>query len=776
MYWAAIVMAALPVNRATSQGHAFSVKDDIQMVRFSDPSSDPSIPASDQASQSPDGRYVAIVTTRGLLVSDETESDITIFNLREVAAFLKNGMASAPKPRTIARNVSVLHRDQTVAYAPVIQDLRWSSDANTLYFRGENPNGASQIYEVKVQGSEPRALTPPDESVDHFDVVGSTIVCTASELASGLTSPKDAINKDARAVTGERIYEVLFPGQISSIEPETFSMSVLHNASGQWVSKRLPDYSVRERTYLSSVFPFVVSPKADKVIAVTPVLTVPKDWQRCDPVSGFEHLRLLSRSDADLTKPDNVMRPRQYTLTDLSTGKTVSLLNAPNARSLAYYLDENRVAWSADERRVLITNTFLPLGESAGNTRPCAVASVDFPSFHVSCLVFESQDLQPEGLHLQDVSFGVDDDEALVLLRQGAEPQVLRHYHFEDNHWVMTSSQSTAAATERLGKSTNVSIQVVVRQSLNDPPTLWAINRETGEERELWNPNPQFNDIRFAEALPYEWKDKTGLVWTGILVKPVDYVPGKKYPLVIQMYSFVDGQFLTDGLYPTAFAARQLASVGFMVLQIKKKPDMLSGADREIHVEGYRSAIDSLSDAGLIDRTKIGVVGFSWTCWYAVDALIDAPDLFAAATIADGFDDSYMQYLLFGVDGGPIRKQMERIYGTMPFGAGLNTWVKEAPGFHLDQVRAPVRIEAINPTSVLQEWELYSSLRMQGKPVDLIYFPHGTHIHQAPLERLESQQGDVDWFRFWLEGYVDPDPSKRAQYLRWERLRNQPAE
>jgi hypothetical protein len=65
---------------------------------------------------------------------------------------------------------------------------------------------------------------------------------------------------------------------------------------------------------------------------------------------------------------------------------------------------------------------------------------------------------------------------------------------------------------------------------------------------------------------------------------------------------------------------------------------------------------------------------------------------------------------------------------------------------------------------------------MQGKPVDLIYFPHGTHIHQAPLERLESQQGDVDWFRFWLQGYIDPNPSKCAQYLRWRRLRNQPAE
>jgi len=772
MWGTAIVLAALSVICANSQDHAFSVQDDIRMVRFSDPSSDPDVPGSDIAAQSPDGKYVAIVTRRGILTSDRIESDVTVFDLREVARFLKNRALAAPKPRMIARMVSLPHRDQTTAYASVIHDLRWSSDGTALYFRGENSRGASQLYEAKVQGSAPNALTPADESIDHFDVVGSTIVYTASKLASDDITPKDAINKDARAVTGERIYDVLFPGQLSTIDPETFSMSVLHNANGQWVAKRLPNYSVQERTYLSSVFPFFLSPKADKVITVTPVLTVPAAWQQYEPVAGFEHLRLSAHGEPDLTSPDNVMRPRQYTLTDLATGKTVPLIDAPNARSLAYYLDENRVVWAADERRVLVTNTFLSPDKDAGNRLPCAAASVDLPSFHVSCFFSEAQDLEPQGFHIQDVSFGTNDGEALVLLRHGAEPQVLRHYRFENGQWVMTSFESMAAATERLRRATNSAIQIVVRQALNDPPALWAVDREAEEKRELWDPNPQFRHIRFGEASPYQWKDKTGRQWAGILVKPVDYAPGNKYPLVIQMYSFVDGQFLTDGLYPTAFAARELASAGFVVLQIKKKPDTLTEADRAIHVEGYRSAIQSLSDAGLIDRTRVGVVGFSWTCWYAIDALIDAPELFAAATVADGLDDSYMQYLLFGVDGGSIRKQMERIYGTAPFGAGLNTWVTQAPGFHLDQVRAPVRIEAINPTSVLQEWELYSSLRMQGKPVDLIYFPHGTHIHQAPLERLESQQGDVDWFRFWLQGYVDPDPSKSGQYRRWAKLGN----
>ncbi len=320
-----------------------------------------------------------------------------------------------------------------------------------------------------------------------------------------------------------------------------------------------------------------------------------------------------------------------------------------------------------------------------------------------------------------DVSFGVTDDEATVTLKQGPKDQVVQRYRLDENGWHLIASSAVSEASR--------DIQISIRQSLNEPPTLWVSNRRTGKARQLWDPNPQLGHMRFGEASLYQWKDKAGREWSGVLVKPVGYEAGKRYPLVVQMYSYVENQFLTDGLYPTAFAARHLASVGFVVLQIKKRPDTLSEADPQVHLEGYRSAIESLDAAGMVDRSRVGVVGFSWTCWYAVNALIKDPSLFAAATIADGLDNSYMQYLVFGVGAHPILRQMDRIRETSPFGDGLKKWMEEAPGFHLDQVQSPVRIEAINPGSVLQEWEMYASLRIQKKPVDLIYFPHGTHIH-----------------------------------------------
>jgi hypothetical protein len=145
--------------------------------------------------------------------------------------------------------------------------------------------------------------------------------------------------------------------------------------------------------------------------------------------------------------------------------------------------------------------------------------------------------------------------------------------------------------------------------------------------------------------------------------------------------------------------------------------------------------------------------------------------MFSAATIADGMDASYMTYRLFAEGRPSMAKEYEKIIGVKPIGDGLSTWFHRAPGFHLDQIATPLRIEAIGPVSVLTEWEIYASLREQHKPVDLIYIPAGQHILQKPLDRLASQQGNVDWFRFWLESYEDSDPAKASQYERWRSMR-----
>lgn len=77
------------------------------------------------------------------------------------------------------------------------------------------------------------------------------------------------------------------------------------------------------------------------------------------------------------------------------------------------------------------------------------------------------------------------------------------------------------------------------------------------------------------------------------------------------------------------------------------------------------------------------------------------------------------------------------------------------------------------PTSVLADmWEPYAGLYSLKKPVDLVMLKSNEHVITNPVERVASQTLSVDWFRFWLQGYEDPNPAKADQYKRWRDLRS----
>ena len=779
-----LVLPALLSGRGQGQQQAFSVKDDIAMARFSELSEEDNVATQVCKLYSPDRIHVAVVTTKGLIATDQIQSSISVFDLREVERFLQSPSRSQPKPRVIATVTAIPDGVETIAYAPIIKDVRWSADSRHLYFRAQNEHGGYQLEEASVAENTFRALTPSSYDVNRYDLAGNTIVYTAALMDVSHSSPGVPINRDAVDSTGYRVKDILFPGQMASFQPHSYSMFVLHLARNHSIPEKVFGYSVPETAVYLNTLPFRLSPDGTHLVSLEPFTgDIPKLWERYEPLPLLGYLRLRS-DDLDLTRPEKLIRLRQYVLINLASGGKTTLLAAPSAQSLGYLAYANRVSWSNDEARLLVTNVFFPLiatttSPSPVPTRPCAVASVDLPSLNIRCLYFDGDTTPFHSGHVSDVRFGMDRNEALVSLQRDDKQREVILFHLEGGVWKLVSEGpvlqqgSTEQEPDQVSAGHGPDVRIYMRQSLNEAPALWASDALTKKDRLLWNPNPQLDRLAFGEASVYRWNDMTGLEWTGGLIKPVGYAPGHRYPLVIQMYMFREHQFLTDGTYPSAFAARQLASAGFVVLQIQKKPDILSDEDAQTGLAGYRSAIRSLTDDGLIDPSRVGVVGFSWTCWYVANAIVKAPQLFAAATIADGLNNSYMQYMFFAPDAPSLQEQMNKIRGGSPFGTGLDRWIKEAPDFHLDQVQTPVRMETINPSSVLQEWELYAGLRIQHKPVDMIYFPYGTHIHQRPLERLESQQGNVDWMRFWLQDYEDPDPAKRPQYQRWQQLKSE---
>ncbi len=208
-----------------------------------------------------------------------------------------------------------------------------------------------------------------------------------------------------------------------------------------------------------------------------------------------------------------------------------------------------------------------------------------------------------------------------------------------------------------------------------------------------------------------------------------------------------------------------------MVVQVRDTFEDI-GTPHEIatNVAGYEGLIRYLEERQLIDRSRIGIIGFSRTALYVKYALSHTKIEFAAASITDGFDGGYVPYMLT-LNSTENDNPWEAVNGGIPFASGLDSWISRSPIFHVREVHAPVRIVALNTWSLVGEWEWFAALRRLHKPVDFVYVRDGSHILQRPWDRMVSQQGNVDWFDFWLNDREDPDPAKADQYARWRELR-----
>jgi dipeptidyl aminopeptidase/acylaminoacyl peptidase len=739
-------------------GRYFTVKDSIEMARFGRTDYEPQF--------SPDGKYFAVVTSRGIIETNEVESMLRIFATEATRECLRKNVVTIPAPKVVARLAAIPSRPYYSSYGPIISDVKWTPDSKAILFLAQNSSGKRQLYRADVNMATAKAVTSPDRDVSQFDFAGGTIAYRVTQF-EGDRLRGDPINADAHDITGMDITAILFPNS-----------STVSNHSVLWVSRGLRSQPVIDsRTgqffHLWDEPPAIwntlsISPDGKSVVALVPVKEVPQSWEHYEP--KYSATSKIHAQDPNHTADSNPVRLTQYAVIDLTTGLAKALVDAPNGWALGYN-DRNRATWSSDGKKLLLINTFLPLegadeSEKLKRVRPCAAAVVELISMTSRCVSYGHV------AHVWNSYFGKTSDDVVLQFDEQSPPE---KFYFQKDTWqpeVPLASQDQSFPSGCIGPRQNLSggLLIEVAQDMNDPPVLSATDCATGRHRKIWNPNPQLANIKWGEASIIKWKDASGYEWKGALLKPPDYVPGQRYPLVIQTYGFVEKEFLTDGQDTTAFAARPLAAADIVVLLFWHRFDHGNTAqEAPDQILGYESAIEQLVSSGLVDAEKVGIIGFSRTCYHVESALIKRPSRFAAATIADGVGESYFQSLFLPA----LAKEGEAIYGAKPFGKGLGMWIDRAPGFNLDRVQTPLRIEAIGPASVLFQWEIYASLWQQKKPVDLIYIPGGQHILQKPLDRVTSQQGNVDWFRFWLKGEEDPDPSKVSQYLRWRQLRSQ---
>ncbi len=699
-----------------------TITDAIRMTRLGD-LGDTWVP--DHVAQfSPDRSKFVVILRKGNLEQNANEYSLLLWKTAE--------MSRSPTPVVLLTMSSSSNRE-------AIKDVTWLSDNETIVFLGEYPGAVRQLYSVSVETRILKNVTNSNTDVLSYSTTacGDKIAYTTEEPLTSIFDKKR--RRDGFVVSTEWLPELLLGhrgGPVFGKERLFFKKEGFKNRFMQ----------LSEELYGETP---ILSPDGKYIAIAAKVLDVPEIWQEySDPIVhslATQHL-----------PPGQQSTLQRYLLIDTRTRESRILLNSP----LPSHSSEE-LFWSPKSDSVAISSVYLPLNGIEGHEREVRRAKLFV--IEVNIETREASTVTDRDLQL----VGWDDKTNRLVFetrRQNTEREARTQIFFRRNGTNWVQDQHTPAGA--------VVPQIVLVQDMNTPPQIDAVDPGTHRSTLLLNLNPQFTALKFAKVEGIAWKGSDGQDEKGGLYYPVDYVPGKRYPLVIQTHGWEPHAFWIDGPFSTAFAAQPLAGRNMVVLQMDERyADMLTSNELPREMGALEGAIDYLDTIGLIDRNRVGIIGFSRTCMHVKYALTHSMYHFAAASLTDGLDAGYLQYMLYYNASASVADSSEAVIGGPPFGGNLKKWMATSPGFNMDEVHTPVRIVAPNAGALLGEWEWFAGLLRLRRPVELIYMQDGEHILQKPWDRIVSQQGNVDWFCFWLKGEEDPDPAKAEQYKRWRELR-----
>lgn len=770
-----VLMVSLCASMQGMTDRPFTIQDSIEISYIIDAAQTTSIELRDQQPigspiVSPDGKYALLVTQKGILEINRLEATIWVFDYEAIRSFVSGRSPSRPVPRPIAKC-------EASSNTSVIADVRWLSDSRRVSFLGKNKGAFQRLFVADVDGREAKAITPEDSYVSEYSIEGNTIAFTTLIISEKQLKPtSDVVN-----VGKEDIFALLYPlskslEDLNEGELQSYPSALHIQKNGEETPF---DFKIEGKNLRLFSAPLFLSPDARFLITIAPVARIPESWRNYRPAEDQPFLRLSPENTYALAER-NPWKASQYVLLDLANGRVSILVGAPAARGLAYLMPSKAV-WSKDSDTAILTNTFLPIdpqskwstAEREARSQDPGVVTVDVRSKEIQRVSYIDQRPMTENKQRQfaDATWGRSQKEILLSFsdeKDGQAVKVIDKFGLSDDGWLKVLGSGASDSTED-------SIDLSVIEGLNQPPTL--VGKAKGNSRTVvvWNPNPQLATLSLGSASIYKWNDHAGRKREGVLVLPANYDPKLKYPLVIQTHGFNRDRFFADGKFTTGSGGQALVAKGVILFQMDMPLTYYSDPrDGEFAIDGLQSLIESLSSMGAIDPQKVGIIGFSYTCFHVLYAITHYPDMFAAAAITDGNNMSYVQYVLgLSPQKTVAQDDLEQTNGGVPFREGMQAWLRNAPGFNLNKVRTPLLIVSLERGELISQWETFSLLRRLNKPVHLIWFKpeRAPHILVKPRERFISQQSAVDWFDFWLNGHEGSNPTDISDFLKWRELR-----
>ncbi|MGN7724058.1 prolyl oligopeptidase family serine peptidase [Chitinophaga sp. 22620] len=310
-------------------------------------------------------------------------------------------------------------------------------------------------------------------------------------------------------------------------------------------------------------------------------------------------------------------------------------------------------------------------------------------------------------------------------------------------------------------KAKNAGMYLFQRSNFQESPDVFA-GADIARATRISALNPQQRQYNWGTAELFKWNTYNGKTTEGILYKPEDFDPNKKYPVLIYFY-----EKLTDGLYtyqppaptPSRLNITFFVSRGYVVLA----PDIRyeTGHPGKSAYDYIVSGAEALAKNPWIDKANMGIQGQSWG-GYQVCYLITATPLFKAAWAGAPVANMTSAYGGIRWESG-MNRQFQYEHSQSRIGATLwekpELYIENSPLFHIPKVTTPLAImhnDADGAVPWYQGIEMFTAMRRLGKPVWLLNYNGEAHNLIQRQNRKDIQVREQQFFDHFLKGAPAP--------------------
>ena len=274
--------------------------------------------------------------------------------------------------------------------------------------------------------------------------------------------------------------------------------------------------------------------------------------------------------------------------------------------------------------------------------------------------------------------------------------------------------------------------------------------------------NPQQQQYNWGTAELYKWKAFDGKEATGILFKPEDFNPNKRYPLILYFY-----EKLSDGVFnyhapaptPSRLNIPFFVSRGYLVMA----PDIayITGHPAKSAYNYIVSGAQALAKNKWVDGKNIGIQGQSWG-GIQVAQLITMTNIFKAAWAGAPVANMTSAYGGIRWESG-LNRQFQYEKSQSRIGATLwekpQLYIENSPLFHVPKITTPLVIMANDADGAVpwyQGIELFTAMRRMGKKVWLLNYNGEAHNLVERKNRKDIQIREQQYFDWLLKGENPP--------------------